>query len=322
MTNLTDLLEEAKSLEVQAKYPDAEEKYSSLIDQAQKTSDPVLASALNGRGIVRRMLRKYADSFTDYLAAFTVAIDDEQRAFTLVNMADIHRVHHNNPESAHESLDEALEFAGSETLMAAKAHDQRGMVYDYMEKKFPEAIGDYVKAKEICQKILGTEPENKDVRNRLAQVQMHLAYCYSETGIPENITKAYAEDIEALNTFKVLGDVAGIVNASTNLGRFNHETQNFDDTLKYYHQALDLATEMNIGRAITPIALELGGAYLSLNRIEEAKPYLEKFVKGMQDDMVTVSDRTTMKLYVERVAERYDRHQLNVPGFDEIRKLF
>jgi len=345
MTELTDLLQEAKGLEVQSKYADAEVKYSTLIDLAQKTNDDILPAALNGRGITRRMLRKYADAYVDYLAGVAAAenIDltgvdspvsmrsarkrqlNSEIALAYVNMADIHRVYHNNATMAHNALNKAEDVIAligyNSFLVEAKAYDQRGMVYDYMQKGFHNAIDSYLQAKNVCEKLLIDEPENKDYRNRLAQVQLHLGYCYFEKGT-ENLPKAYAEVVGALDSFKTLGDVAGVVNAVSNLGRFSHVEQDFNATLNYYHQAWNLASEANIGRAVTPIALEMAGAYLSLGRVEEAKPYLERFVNGVQNAEVTESDRTTMKQIFDGVASKYDAAALQVEGFSEVRKLF
>lgn len=324
MTNLTDLLEEAKLLNQKPKSPKdrikAEEKYTLLIDLAQRADDPILAAGLNGRGLVRRMIAKRSEAYVDFLAAFSTAQDDDQRAEALLGQADIHRVHHGNVPAAHQALDDTLEYAGEGTLLAAKAHDFRGMLREYNEQRFSEAIESYIKGRTIGEELVRKEPQNKDYHNRLAQIGMHLANCYFMTG--SDLDKAVESGLDALKSFREMGDTTEIINALVIVARIAHGAKDLDQALSLYQESLDLANRIQYDRAIVPIDLEIAGVYLDLDKKEEAVPHLKRFVRGMRNDEITVSDRPSMKPFVESVGKAYDLSGLNVSGFSEVRKLF
>lgn len=324
MTNLTDLLEETNLLNRKAKSPEdrikVEENYTSFIDLAQKADDPRLAEGLNGRGLNRRLTGKRSEAYVDFLAALSSARNDEQRAESLLGQADIHRVHHGNVPAAHRCICEALTYTGYDSLLAAKAHDFRGMLLEYNEQKFSEAIEFYIMGRNIGEELVKRDPLNADYQNRLSQIVMHLVNCClnSDTKLEEALNAG----LGALSRFEALGQNTEIINMTAILGRITHKMKDYGQALAFYQQSLDTSNQLGYDRGTVPVALELAGVYLDLGKTSEASPLLERFVRGMNNQEVTESDRPSMKSFVDRVGERYDQSGLNVPGFNDVRKLF
>jgi tetratricopeptide (TPR) repeat protein len=287
--SLIKILEKAKGLEVQGKYKEADDVLSMAITQLQSSQRPDIAKLLNQRGIVRRMLERYDDSFKDYESALKVEPEKEQKALAYMNMADIYRVAKKDFGEAHTSLDEALTYAGNSTLMHAKAVDQRGLVF-IAQKEHDSAIASYKKARDICEKLLKEQPENQSIQNRLGQIIHHLGVAYVLSEDPSKVDEAYNSQLSALETFTKLGDQQGIVNTITTIGKIALIKNNPGEAIAQYEKAWVILQKTKYNRAIIGLALDLAEAYLKKGDLIKAKPYLERGAQGLKNHELTKHD--------------------------------
>jgi len=322
MASLVQRLEEAKELEVGGKWAEAEDLLTSLIgtcSDAPSNSSAVtclLAITYNQRGIARRMLEKYDDAFADYEEAFKVSPDNEQKAFACVNMADIHRVASSDFGAAHVALDDALTYAENGSSMHAKATDQRGLVF-MGQADHNSAIASYKKARDICEKLLDSQPDDKDVKNRFGQVVHHLGVAYVASEDPDLEDEAYASQMSALDIFMDLGDQQGMVNAMTTLGRISLIKGGAEGALEQYQKAWGILEETGYNRAISTLALDIAEAKLMLNPLDDVTPYLERFGDGVLSGEVTDHDMGVLKDQLTRVVNRYLDSGLAVGVFED-----
>lgn len=320
MADITTLLEEAKKLEVKGKYSEANDILTGAITHAQ-SNEPLLASLFNHRGIVNRMLMQYDNAFSDYQTALKFGLDNEQRAFAHINMADIYRVAHSNFDAAHKCLDDALNYVEDGTLMHIKAVDQRGLVF-VGQKDYDSAISSYEKARDICEKLLKSNSENKDIQNRFGQIVHHLGVAYLLLGDKNKVEDAYKSQLTALDTFIKLGDQQGIVNAVTTLGRIALIKKNYDETIVKYRKAWDILTDTEYKRGITSLALHLAEAYLNKEEKEKAVPYLKRFRDGILGEEITNHDRNLLKDRFDNLLELYGSSGLKIENFEKVEAIF
>ncbi len=339
---LNSILEESRKLENLGKRQEAVDYLSTVIHEAQE--EPLfLADLYNQRGFVKRMMQDYDEALSDFQAARANAKFTSQKAAAYINMADIHRVAKGDAPAAHASLDKALENAERWTVLEAKALDQRGMVFDYTEKKFPEAIREYRRAQRICEDILENQPDNKEAENRFGQVVLHLGYCYFEANDPALLPKAYETLNNALQIFQKHDDRQGIMNTVTSLGRLAMHHKDYDGALMQYQQAWKILEETQHKGGICSLALHLAEAYLVKINSDKTpdspfdipgkehdgneslvKRYLERLRDGIRQGELTVpSDAKALKDRFNNLAELYAASQIaHVDGFEEVQKFF
>ena len=302
MEDITSRLKEAKDLEVAGKYIEADDCLTSILENVRTVdAEKIIGAAiLNQRGVVRRMLRRYDDSFHDYQEALSLDPNDFQRALAYINMADIQRVARSDFGAAHASLDEALTIAGNGTLLHAKAVDQRGLVF-HGQKDYDSEIKAYKRAREVCEALMKKNPGDKDVENRFGQVILHLAGAYIASNEPAYVDEAYESQTTALEIFTRLGDQQGIVNTVSNMGKIAIIRNNPDEAIAQYTKAWDILKETGYGRAITAVAIRMAEAYLVKKDVAGAKPYLDRFNTGRINGEVTNHDLDVMKEEIGRV---------------------
>lgn len=316
MNNLQSRLEEAKQLEAEGRYEDADVLFSELIVFAQKNQDSLLPTLFNHRGIDRRMLRQYDESFIDYENALNSNPDNEQSAFAWVNKADIYRVRDLDFPSAHSSLDEALTYAENGSLMHAKTLYQRALIF-LAQEHVDCNIRSHEEAVKVLEELLKIE-NTKDVKKSLGQNLQGAAVGYIFLGDLDKINEAYGLSIGALNLFEELNDQQGIFNSVINLGRIAEITKKYDEAIIQYKRGWNVLEKTGYGRSITTLSLHLAEAYLTKGEIEKAKPYLERFGEGIVNEEITDHDKGIIKERYQSVRELYNQSNLNVKGFDDI----
>lgn len=331
LSELLDVLEKSRELEVKGKYQEADRILSSALERAEEFQDPIISTLYNQRGIVRRMLEEYDASFADYESALKANPPKPQKALAYTNMADIYRVARSDFGAAHKSLDKAHESAEENSLMQAKAIDQRGLVL-IAEEGYDMAINCYKQAREICESLLESEPENNDVRNRFAQTVHHLGVAYVLSGKPKLVEEAYESQITALSTFVRLGDQQGIVNAVTTLGQIAMIKEDSKNAILQYGTAWEILEKTGYKRGITSLALNLAethlqraytiGAARSNREPERAIPYLDRFTKEVLKKGITPHDISLMKNQFDKVYRAYTAFELKVDNFDKLKPIF
>lgn len=327
---LAQILEESRQLENAGKRQEAVDYLSVEIEEAKKKSSVFLADLFNQRGFVKRMMQKYDEAFKDYVQVSCFAQTIDQIAAADINKADIHRVSKGDAPAAHASLDKALENAGRGTLLEAKALDQRGMVYDYIEKKFPEAIREYRRAQRICEDLLENQPDNKEVQNRFGQVILHLGYCYFETNDAALLPKAYEALNGALEIFQKHDDRQGIMNTVTSLGRLAMHHKDYDGALEQYDKAWKILEETQHKGAICSLHLHYAEAYLAEGGngryqapLDQAFLHLESLRDGIRTgDLSTPHDAKALKGRFDSLNQLYTAFGVQVEGFEEVQKFF
>jgi tetratricopeptide (TPR) repeat protein len=323
MANIEDLLEEGSNLEHVGKYDQAHQTYTTIIEQLE-FDDPRKAQTFNKRGVVSRMLRNYDDAFNDYTTAETLTDDVEEKALAFVNMADIHRVAHNDHRAAHEVLDLALELAPNPSLVRAKALDQHGLVY-FGTKDFEVALGCYEQAKEVCEQL---DPEkDPEVNKRLAQIISHegaswIWICKEEKVLgkldPVSVEQAYESQLKAFNTFQEMGDQQNMVNTVANLGRLSVIADKPETAIPQYEQAWNVLEQTGYLRPKGILALHLAEAHFLLGQEEQAQPYLETFRDLAISGDVTEHDLGYLKDDFIKVTSLYEKTDLKINGLSDI----
>ena len=323
MANIEDLLQEGSDFERLGKYDQAHQTYTTIINQLED-NDARKAQTFNHRGVVSRMLRNYDAAFTDYVTAEALTDDIEEKALAFVNMADIHRVAHNDHRAAHEILDKVVELAPNPSLVLAKALDQHGLVY-FGTEDYEVALGCYDQAKEVCEQL---DPEsNPEVKKRLAQIINHenaswIWICKKEIGSgnldPKTVEQAYQSQLKAFKTFEETGDQENMVNAVGNLGRLSVIADKPETAIPQYEQAWNVLEQTGYLRPKGILALHLAEAHFLLGQEEQAQPYLETFRDLAISGDVTEHDLGYLKDDFLKVSVLYEKSSLKVNGLLDI----
>lgn len=308
MTNLQEWLEQAKELETKRMYSESRGKCLQVVEHIKATetlsaegyypSHKTLAEALNLGGIDVRMMGKFEEAREDYKAVLAATPDSTQKSYSLTNIADINRRADKDYRAAHRSLDEALSHAENGSLAHATALDQRGMVFDYMQTDFDSAIGCFERARDICEKLVEKNPEDKDAGKRLALINRNVAYTYMEV---KDLGKAYDAHNKALTTFIKIGDIQNIMNCCANGGRLALQEGNPLEAIAQYKKSEAVVAGLaHADDARTNLALHLAEAYLMTDQLDLAKESIQRYCLGVERGDVTASDVSSMK-------ERYEK---------------
>jgi tetratricopeptide (TPR) repeat protein len=340
---LAEILEGSRKLENTGKRQEAVDFLSIEIGKANQINARYRADLFNQRGFVKRMMQKYDDAADDYAQALYCGNTNAQLASAHINMADIHRVAKEDAPAAHASLDKALENTGRWTVLEAKAYDQRGMVFDYIEKKFPEAMAQYRRAQRTCEDIMENQPDNKEAENRFGQVILHLGYCYFEINDQTLLPKAYDTLNHALQIFQKHDDRQAIMNTVTSLGRLAMHHKDYDGAIAQYDQAWKILEETQHKGGICSLALHLAEAYLvKINSDKNpdsphdipgkersgeevlVTSYLERLRDGIRaGELTTPSDAKALKDRFNHLAELYNvTSNITVENFGEVYTFF
>jgi tetratricopeptide (TPR) repeat protein len=310
MKSLNTLLQDAKALAVQGKHKEAITTLDILVQRTSAQKGQFLAAALNSRGIAKRMLGDYDAAFQDYQAALRAESDNEEKASSHINIADIHRVAKADYISAHASLDEALTFCSNGTLLHAKAIDQRGLVF-FAQKDYASAIVSYERAKAITLDLLATAPQDKDVQNRYAQdvqnryaqIMQHLGGAFLYMNDPTRVEEAYKTQLDALRIFKRLGDNVGIFNSVSVIGKIAVNNNDFKKAVEHYKIAYEILEGTIYERGIAGLHLDMSEAQLNLKEFKAAQTYISKFVDGVKAGHLTEYDLSVMNEQFKRVEQ-------------------
>jgi len=260
----------------------------------------------NERGFTRRMLgskdKSYYDlALQDFEAALASNPDQEQAANAWINKADIYRVGKREFLKAHLCLDEALTYTGNQTLLHAKAVDQRGLVYAGQIDN-NSAIVYYKRAKEIGEKLLATTPEDKEVQNRFGQVILHLGTAYVQLKDAGRVDEAYMEILSACDIFQRQKDQNGIVNAILVLGRISAIRNDYTAAAATYVQAMGHLNPEQDKRGVGVLSLHLAHAHIEQGQYSTAFDYLLTASEGVLQGDITAHDMGVLKDTWNRVA--------------------
>lgn len=316
--DLTQLLKEAKESETKGEYLKAEQSLTELIEQAQLSSDPLLAELFNHRGITRRMLAQYDASFADYQKAGETAQDNEQKALAFINMADIQRVGYNNLPAAHLSLDEALTYTENGTLLHVKAVHQRGLVFCGQDN-LDYAIPYFKRAQEICERLIISNPEDKDTKKRLGMIIQGLCsiYLQSKDKEPKKVDEAYNTLLTTLDQLRKINYQEMVSNVLTTLGEISLFKRDADEAIKQYSEAQEIMNKIGYPGGIVGLDLYLAEAYFIKKEPSLAVPHLERFAQGVINQKVTAYDLESDKEKINRVKEMYTASKLKIPLFEQ-----
>lgn len=355
MATIEDLLKAGKKLP----HKEAEEHFSQAIEQAEEENDPspaLLAELYNRRGISRRMLGRFAESLNDYREAIICAgtgrdKDDcrEQTSFALTNRADALRVGYQDFAKAHITLDEALTFTRYNSLMRAKAADQRGLLFR-AEGQYVNALACYRNAEEISELLLRQEPENdeakgevkEEIESMLGHIHQHFGEAAFERyreikNIPEKtgestqmLKEAYQSQEKVLEIFSRLDSPNMRFNAYKMLGLIALEKNDLDSALKHQQEAYRLATEVTkYPRSVGITALYIAEVMLAqgdrannarANNAEAAK-YLEIFRQHVLDSSIPSHDYAIIKPAFRHTLDLSKEAGLEVEGVEELEKI-
>ncbi len=342
--NIKTVSNDAKKLEFEGNYKEADNTLTNAIDQTKKrilSGLPVfsgdatltyeqktqqLSKLHNQRGVVKRMLGEYEDSFEDYVWAlnYSKRIDNKpQEALAHINMADIYRVAKSEFTNAHDSLDKAIDAINNGELngglLHAKAVDQKGLVY-IAEKKFDAAIDAYDEAKKICGDLYKEKPKDSNIAKRYAEVLQHLGGAYFQKGDTSKKEEAYQLHQTALEIYKELGDQQGIVKSVTGIGNLAGLEDDYDFAIEKYKEACEILKETGYKRAITSLAFHIAEAYAAKGNISNAEPYLKRFAKGVLEKEFTPHDMGIIK---DMFNTLYDSvKSLNIENLDSVSEQF
>ncbi|MFH1408415.1 MAG: hypothetical protein ABIH34_00765 [Nanoarchaeota archaeon] len=301
MQSLQSRLDEALSLKNEGNYEGAHASLTGLISEAQTATDPFLATLLNHRGILNREWQKYVDALNDYRSALMASDSDEQKAFTHINIADLHRNALAGYPAAHSSLDEALTFCENGSFNHALAVDQRGLVFK-AQKDYHSAIESYKRAMRVCEDILQKTP-SKNVENRVAQICQHLGDAYLELKDPALLDEAVDYQNRAAGIFREHNDKRGTTNTLTILGRIAMAKKQYDVAIKEFEEAYRIANEMNDNRGITLLSLDLTEAYLHNDNIRNANLHASRFTSGVSNQEISGHDINQIRDQYHRVVD-------------------
>src|SRR3989344_4228436 len=279
------------------------------------------AQLFNERGFTRRMLggkdkANYDLALQDFEAALASNPDQEQAANAWINKADIYRVGKKEFLKAHLCLDEALTYTGNQTLLHAKALDQRGLVYAGQIDN-NSAIVYYKRAKEIGEKLLATTPEDKEVQNRFGQVILHLGTAYVQLKDAGRVDEAYMEILSAFDIFQRQKDENGIVNAILVLGRISAIRNDYTTAAATYEQAMTHLNPDQDKRGVAVLSLHLGASYLELHDVRSAAPHLKTAFDYTAAKNITAHDLGVLVETTMRIAELYSSPNYGQSDFEQ-----
>src|SRR3989344_2014816 len=317
MNDLELRLEEAKGLATQNKHEEACNLFTLLIEEAQSVNDTILPEIFNYKGISMRMRRFYEKALIDYESAIASDPDNEQMAFALINIADIHRVSNSDFSSAHYSLDEALTYAENGGLMHAKAVDQRGLVF-LAQEIYGCSIGSHKRAITIYEKLIKSHLNNKDIMLGFGRAVQNLGAAYLLFNDHSKIDEAYNSQVDALKIFTSFQDQQGIVNCIVTMGDISKIKRDYSNSITQYENAWKILEETPNGRSITTLSLFLAELYLENQELEKATPYLERFGRGVINQELTRHDINLMRSRIDNTQRMYTTFrsdQLNVDNF-------
>ncbi len=322
MTDITTLLKEPRRLAREGKFDGAADAYQSIIEQLDNRAYGARAVIANERGVIARMKRDYTLALDWYDLALDLskrAGDNVQSALAFINMADIDRVAHNDAACAHANLDEALSYAPHGSLVDAQARDQRGLVF-VGQRIFDCALESYQCAQDIAEQLFETDPEDKDVQNRLGQILHHIGAAYVHAKDTSRFDAAYASQQKALEIFEKLRDAAGIANTVSTMGHLALAAGRYDEVVAIGERAWGLVTNMAYERGIRTVALNLAEAHLQLAQPAKAEPYLAALEENI--GQLGDNDAALMEAQFKCVIDLYRGHAISEERLESVLRRF
>ncbi len=305
MVDLEERLHEARNLSIAGKFAEAHALLEAALPEATATKSSLLADFHNEKGVALRMLRRYSDAARDYWAALRLRVWDAQGAEAYINLADLSRVSDSDFAAAHSYLDDALTLVGNETLLHARAVDQRGLVF-LGQKDYASAVVAFQRASEICRDLYEGSPADPVFARRLGQILQHFGAAYLHEGKAENFEWAADTQLEALELFKSMGDPVGVFNAVTTLGKLTAIQNDHSRALGHYQRAWAALEPTGYARGIAVLAFHMMDAHAHLGHFDAAASYMARFVAGVTAKDVVAIDLTLLAPRFEKVLKLYE----------------
>ncbi len=138
--------------------------------------------------------------------------------------------------------------------------------------------GKYQEALKLCQKLLKTDPENKDIYKRLGNI-------YDRLGQREKALEVYFQYADLCGK---TNDLKNLSNAYINIGWIKQVLGEDDEAFKYFNRALQISQLGEFDYEIAKGYSVLGGWYLKKKDYEKAKEMFRKSIsineKNMHDE--------------------------------------
>jgi tetratricopeptide (TPR) repeat protein len=127
-------------------------------------------------------------------------------------------------------------------------------------------------AKMYCELAIETAARNGDAHTEgIAHVS--LGRVYQVLNEPENELEAYRK---AVASFRLVGDMRGIVSAELNMSAVLSDQENFEDAIVMLEQIVELSTKTNFRDLLANAYFNLADCYVQLTQPDMAKKYLQE----------------------------------------------
>lgn len=243
---LGEQLNMAQNFQVTGKWIEAEAVLTNFLELIGKTE----VDALNQRGLVNRMLLRYADAEDDFLSAMGLALDrgnQEAELTAVVGLIDIYRTGDRDPNfdrGQEQNFSQAQSYMReAEVLMTRMSQEASmakvnafinfGLLHDNMGEP-QRALVSYGQAETAIRNLLENNSGNSDFQNRLARTLTNKGVAQERVG---DLVGAQSSQTEALDIYLRLRDLRGIGNAKISLGDVLNKMGKQEEARVLYEQA-------------------------------------------------------------------------------------
>jgi serine phosphatase RsbU (regulator of sigma subunit)/Tfp pilus assembly protein PilF len=179
------------------------------------------------------------------------------------------------------NYDKALEYYITSTETFTNSDDKSGLALSYtntatvyqLQGNYQQALSQYLEALKIQEEL--------DDKTQIAAIYNNIALIYK---IQKNFESATNNFNKALKIYVQLEDNKNIAEIYVNIGTVFYENgdndiKNYDSAIVFYNKSLELFSSLGLSSKIALLNYNLGDAYNKINKIEEAKTYLENSLK-------------------------------------------
>lgn len=229
---LRERLSQANQLQVNGQWTEAREIYTAIIEGSVPSIE-IEMDALNGRGVVHRMMNNYHAAEADFFktkgltpsSPYTFSLGQylEGQLTAYVGLIDLYRTGDRDP-SFGKRLSQAERFRSNARIileaMQPEWHLAKVDAYinfgllDLELYNYEMALQNYLKAEKGARELLEQKPDEPVVRNRLARVLTVKGVVLEKL---DRLNESAEVQEEALLLYREMGDVRGIVNGGRSL---------------------------------------------------------------------------------------------------------
>ncbi len=146
---------------------------------------------------------------------------------------------------------------------------------EYFEKaldNYNECLGLFRKMKDLKKEVV--------VLNNIGSVYSDLYEYFGDENHFHQAQRTFEEALKKAETLKDNESMGMILN---NIGIIHSNKGNFDESTKYFQEAIDLALKIEGGKILWEAYLELAQVYRKQNRIKEAREYFNRSISIIED---------------------------------------